>query len=80
VSAKVLVADDEPPIVRAVAANLPARGYDLVTADRPRVIKADDVAIDPDAKLVTKSGSQVRLTRWLQQSRVVAPPEDKGGT
>jgi two-component system, OmpR family, KDP operon response regulator KdpE len=32
------------------------------TADRPRVIKADGVAIDLDAKLVTKSGSQVKLT------------------
>jgi two-component system, OmpR family, KDP operon response regulator KdpE len=155
VSTKVLVVDDEPPIVRAVAANLRVRGYDVftaasgdaalaaveasqpecvvldlglpgvpglevlrrlrtwtdvpvvvltavdagrdkvtaldlgaddyvakpfgvaelmarirvalrhgraATADRPRVIKADDVAIDLDAKLVTKSGSQVRLT------------------
>jgi two-component system, OmpR family, KDP operon response regulator KdpE len=154
VSAKVLVVDDEPPIVRAVAANLRVRGYDVVTAasgdaaltaveasqpdcvvldlglpgvpglevlrrlrtwtdvpvvvltavdaerdkvtaldlgaddyvakpfgvaelmarirvalrhgraataDRPRVINAD-VAIDLDAKLVAKSGSQVRLT------------------
>jgi two-component system KDP operon response regulator KdpE len=155
VSAKVLVVDDEPPIVRAVAANLRARGYHVVTAasgdaaltaveasqpdcvvldlglpgvpglevlrrlrtwtdvpvvvltavdaerdkvtaldlgaddyvtkpfgiaelmarirvalrhgraataDRPRVITTDGVAIDLDAKLVTKSGNQVKLT------------------
>jgi two-component system KDP operon response regulator KdpE len=155
VSAKVLVVDDEPPIVRAVAANLRARGYEVVTVgsgdaaltaaetsqpdcvvldlglpgvpglevlrrlrtwtdvpvvvltavdaerdkvaaldlgaddyvtkpfgvaelmarirvalrhgrggapDRPRVITADDVAIDLDAKLVTRAGSPVRLT------------------
>jgi two-component system, OmpR family, KDP operon response regulator KdpE len=30
--ARVLVVDDEPPIVRAVAANLRARGYDVLTA------------------------------------------------
>jgi two-component system KDP operon response regulator KdpE len=30
--ARVLVVDDEPPIVRVVAANLRARGYDVLTA------------------------------------------------
>jgi two-component system KDP operon response regulator KdpE len=30
--ARVLVVDDEPPILRAVAANLRARGYDVLTA------------------------------------------------
>jgi two-component system, OmpR family, KDP operon response regulator KdpE len=150
---RVLVVDDEPPIVRAVAANLRVRGYEVLTAasgeaalaavethrpdcvvldlglpgldglelrrlrtwtevpvvltaidderdkvaaldlgaddyvtkpfglaellarirvalrhargaadDRPRVIRADDVAIDLDAKLVTRAGAPVRLT------------------
>jgi len=152
---RVLVVDDEPPIVRAVAANLRVRGYEVVTAssgdaaleaveanqpdcvvldlglpgvpglevlrrlrtwtqvpvvvltavdserdkvaaldlgaddyvtkpfgvaelmarirvairhgrgvaaDRPRVIRAADVAIDLDAKLVTRAGAPVRLT------------------
>jgi two-component system, OmpR family, KDP operon response regulator KdpE len=155
VSAKVLVVDDEPAIVRAVAANLRARGFEALTvgtgeaalaaveahqpdcvvldlglpgvaglevlrrlrtwtdvpvvvltavdserdkvtaldlgaddyvtkpfgiaelmarvrvalrhgrtaaADRPRVIHAQDAAIDLDAKLVTRAGSPVRLT------------------
>ena len=31
-SARVLVVDDEPPIIRAVAANLRARGYQAQTA------------------------------------------------
>jgi two-component system KDP operon response regulator KdpE len=152
---RVLVVDDEPPIVRAVAANLRVRGYEVVTAasgeaaltaveahqpdcvvldlglpgvdglevlrrlrtwtevpvvvltaidgerdkvaaldlgaddyvtkpfgvaelmarirvalrhartagaDRPRVVTAGDVAVDLDAKLVTRGGTQVRLT------------------
>jgi two-component system KDP operon response regulator KdpE len=152
---RVLVVDDEPPIVRAVAANLRVRGYEVLTAasgeaalaavethqpdcvvldlglpgidglevlrrlrtwtqvpvvvltaidgerdkvtaldlgaddyvtkpfgvaelmarirvalrhasatgaDRPRVIRAADVAIDLDAKLVTRGGTAVRLT------------------
>jgi two-component system, OmpR family, KDP operon response regulator KdpE len=152
---RVLVVDDEPPIVRAVAANLRVRGYEVLTAasgeaalaavethrpdcvvldiglpgidglevlrrlrtwtevpvvvltavdgerdkvtafdlgaddyvtkpfgvaelmarirvalrhartaaaDRPRVIRAGDVAIDLDAKLVTREGTPVRLT------------------
>jgi two-component system, OmpR family, KDP operon response regulator KdpE len=152
---RVLVVDDEPPIVRAVAANLRVRGYEVLTAasgeaamaavethrpdcvvldlglpgvdglevlrrlrtwtqvpvvvltaldgerdkvtafdlgaddyvtkpfgvaelmarigvalrhargaaaDQPRVIRADDVAIDLDAKLVTRAGAPVRLT------------------
>jgi two-component system, OmpR family, KDP operon response regulator KdpE len=152
---RVLVVDDEPPIVRAVAANLRVRGYEVLTAasgeatltavethqpdcvvldlglpgidglevlrrlrtwtqvpvvvltaidgerdkvtalelgaddyvtkpfgvaelmarirvalrhakgaatDRPRVIRAGDLAIDLDAQLVTREGSQVRLT------------------
>ncbi|HEV8163371.1 MAG TPA: response regulator, partial [Actinomycetota bacterium] len=29
---RVLVVDDEPPIVRAVAANLRVRGYEVLTA------------------------------------------------
>ncbi|HYJ73839.1 MAG TPA: response regulator, partial [Actinomycetota bacterium] len=29
---RVLVVDDEPPIVRAVAANLRARGFEVLTA------------------------------------------------
>jgi two-component system KDP operon response regulator KdpE len=33
-----------------------------VAADRPRVIRAGDVAIDLDAKLVTRAGTPVRLT------------------
>jgi two-component system KDP operon response regulator KdpE len=36
-----------------------ARG---AAADQPRVIRADDVAIDLDAKLVTRAGAPVRLT------------------
>jgi DNA-binding response OmpR family regulator len=152
---RVLVVDDEPPIVRAVAANLRVRGYEVLTAasgeaalaavethqpdcvvldlglpgvdglevlrrlrtwteipvvvltaidgerdkvtaldlgaddyvtkpfgvaelmariraalrrarpagaDRPRVVQAGDVAIDLDAKLVTRAGAPVRLT------------------
>jgi two-component system, OmpR family, KDP operon response regulator KdpE len=152
---RVLVVDDEPPIVRAVAANLRVRGYEVLTAasgeaalaavethrpdcvvldlglpgvdglevlrrlrtwtqvpvvvltaldgerdkvtafdlgaddyvtkpfgvaelmarigvalrhargaaaDQPRVIRADDLAIDLDAKLVTRAGAPVRLT------------------
>jgi len=152
---RVLVADDEPPIVRAVAANLRVRGYEVLTAasgeaalaavethqpdcvvldlglpgvdglevlrrlrtwtqvpvvvltaidserdkvaaldlgaddyvtkpfgvaellarirvalrhakgsaaDRPRVVRAGEVTIDLDAKLVTRDGAQVRLT------------------
>src|SRR4029434_503964 len=31
-------------------------------ADRPRVVRAGDVAIDLDAKLVTRAGAPVRLT------------------
>ncbi len=152
---RVLVVDDEPPIVRAVAANLRVRGYEVLTAasgeaaltavethrpdcvvldlglpgvdglevlrrlrtwtqvpvvvltaldgerdkvtafdlgaddyvtkpfgvaelmarigvalrhargaaaDQPRVIRADDVAVDLDAKMVTRAGAPVRLT------------------
>ena len=125
---RVLVVDDEPPIVRAVAANLRVRGFEVLTAstgeaaltavethqpdcivldlglpgidglevlrrlrtwteipvvvltaidgerdkvaaldlgadaDRPRVITAGEVAIDLDAKLVTRNGTTVRLT------------------
>ena len=36
-----------------------ARGAD---ADRPRVVTADEVTIDLDAKLVTRNGTAVRLT------------------
>src|SRR4029453_19015102 len=41
---------------------VPLRPARPAGADRPRVVRAGDVAIDLDAKLVTRGGAPVRLT------------------
>ena len=88
-SAKVLVVDDEPPIVRAVAANLRARGYHVVTAASGDAALTAVEASQPDCVVLDLGlpgvpGLEVlrRLRTWTDvpvKERSGSPPEDEGG-
>ena len=51
-STRVLVVDDEPPIVRMVAANLRMRGYEVVTASTGETALAAAEATPPDVVIL----------------------------
>jgi two-component system, OmpR family, KDP operon response regulator KdpE len=83
VSAKVLVVDDEPPIVRAVAANLRARGYDVVTAGSGDAALTSVEASQPDCVVLDLglpgvAGLEVlrRLRTWTNVPVVVLTAVD----
>src|SRR3954470_14333274 len=68
---RVLVVDDEPPIVRMVAANLRMRGYEVVTASTGETALAAAEATPPDVVILDLglpgiSGLEVleRLRAW----------------
>jgi two-component system, OmpR family, KDP operon response regulator KdpE len=78
VSARVLVVDDEPPIVRAVAANLRARGFEALTAATGEAALAAVEAHQPDCVVLDLglpgvSGLEVlrRLRTWTDVPVVV---------
>jgi two-component system, OmpR family, KDP operon response regulator KdpE len=75
---RVLVVDDEPPIVRAVAANLRVRGYEVVTASNGEAALAAVEANQPDCVVLDLGlpgvpGLEVlrRLRTWTQVPVVV---------
>jgi two-component system KDP operon response regulator KdpE len=78
VSPRVLVVDDEPPIVRAVAANLRARGFEALTAAAGEAALAAVEAHQPDCVVLDLglpgvSGLEVlqRLRTWTEVPVVV---------
>jgi two-component system KDP operon response regulator KdpE len=75
---RVLVVDDEPPIVRAVAANLRVRGFEVVTAASGETALAAVEAHQPDCVVLDLGlpgidGLEVlrRLRTWTQVPVVV---------
>jgi two-component system, OmpR family, KDP operon response regulator KdpE len=75
---RVLVVDDEPPIVRAVAANLRARGYEVLTAASGEAALAAVETHQPDCVVLDLGlpgidGLEVlrRLRTWTQVPVVV---------
>jgi two-component system, OmpR family, KDP operon response regulator KdpE len=80
---RVLVVDDEPPIVRAVAANLRVRGYEVVTASTGEAALAAVEASQPDCLVLDLGlpgvpGLEVlrRLRTWTQVPVVVLTAVD----
>jgi two-component system KDP operon response regulator KdpE len=80
---RVLVVDDEPPIVRAVAANLRVRGYEVVTASTGEAALAAVEANQPDCLVLDLGlpgvpGLEVlrRLRTWTQVPVVVLTAVD----
>jgi two-component system KDP operon response regulator KdpE len=83
VSARVLVVDDEPPIVRAVAANLRARGFEAMTAATGEAALAAVEAHQPDCVVLDLGlpgvpGLEVlrRLRTWTDVPVVVLTAVD----
>ena len=75
---RVLVVDDEPPIVRAVAANLRARGFEALTASTGEAALAAVEAHQPDCVVLDLGlpgigGLEVlrRLRTWTEVPVVV---------
>jgi two-component system KDP operon response regulator KdpE len=83
VSARVLVVDDEPPIVRAVAANLRARGFEALTVATGEAALAAVEAHQPDCVVLDLGlpgvpGLEVlrRLRTWTDVPVVVLTAVD----
>jgi two-component system, OmpR family, KDP operon response regulator KdpE len=83
VSAKVLVVDDEPAIVRAVAANLRARGFEALTVGTGEAALAAVEAHQPDCVVLDLGlpgvdGLEVlrRLRTWTQVPVIVLTAMD----
>jgi two-component system, OmpR family, KDP operon response regulator KdpE len=80
---RVLVVDDEPPIVRAVAANLRVRGYEVLTAASGEAALTSVEAHQPDCVVLDLGlpdidGLEVlrRLRTWTQVPVVVLTAVD----
>jgi two-component system, OmpR family, KDP operon response regulator KdpE len=80
---RVLVVDDEPPIVRAVAANLRVRGYEVLTAASGEAALAAVETHQPDCVVLDLGlpgvdGLEVlrRLRTWTQVPVLVLTPID----
>jgi two-component system, OmpR family, KDP operon response regulator KdpE len=82
-STRVLVVDDEPPIVRMVAANLRMRGYEVVTASTGETALAAAEATPPDVVILDLGlpgigGLEVlaRLRSWSEVPVIVLTAAD----
>jgi two-component system KDP operon response regulator KdpE len=82
-STRVLVVDDEPPIVRMVAANLRMRGYEVVTASTGETGLAAAEATPPDVVILDLGlpgigGLEVlaRLRSWSEVPVIVLTAAD----
>jgi two-component system KDP operon response regulator KdpE len=82
-STRVLVVDDEPPIVRMVAANLRMRGYEVVTASTGETALAAAEATPPDVVMLDLGlpgigGLEVlaRLRSWSEVPVIVLTAAD----
>jgi two-component system KDP operon response regulator KdpE len=82
-SERVLVVDDEPPIVRMVAANLRMRGYEVVTASNGETALAAAEATPPDVVILDLGlpgidGLEVleRLRAWSEVPVIVLTAAD----